>query len=348
MRCVASAIHWSGVVLGVALSSVAGPLGAQPAGTVIVTNMSDATATLVDAATGRVVGTLSTGVGPHEVAVSHDGRWAVVTNYGNRDALGSSLTVIDVARGAVDRTLDLSPHTRPHGVAFLPGDSVLAVTSETGKAVLLVHLPSGTVRRTVSTMQPVSHMLALAADGRRAFTSNVTAGTITALDLVSGAADTIRVARLVEGIGVRPDGNEVWVGSNAEGTVSVVDPAAGKVVATIGDFGMPYRIGFTPDGGTVVVSDPVKGVIRIFASGTREQLASLPIDREGIVATTEVEGSPAPEGVALSRDGRWAFVTLQGKNQVAFVDLGARRVTRTAPTGTWPDGIGFSPVVVAR
>jgi len=337
-----------GIVLGVALSAVGAPLWAQPAGPVIVTNMSDATATLVDAATGRVVGTLRTGVGPHEVAVSHDGRWAVVTNYGDREAPGSSLTVIDVARGAVDRTVDLAPHTRPHGAAFLPGDSVLAVTSETGKAVLLVHLASGAVRRTVSTMQPVSHMLALAADGRRAFTTNITAGTITALDLISGTGDTIPVARLVEGIGARPDGREVWVGSNGEGTVSVVDPSAGKVIATIGDFGMPYRIGFTPDGSTVVVSDPVKGVIRIFASASRKELARLVIDRDGIVATTEVEGSPAPEGVAVSTDGRWAFVTLQGKNQVAFVDLESRRVTRTAPTGTWPDGIGFSPVAVSR
>jgi YVTN family beta-propeller protein len=95
---------------------------------VIVTNMSDATATLVDAATQQVVATLPTGAGPHEVATSANGRWAVATNYGNREGAGSTLTVIDVRARTVSRTIDLSPHRRPHSATFLPGDSLLAVT----------------------------------------------------------------------------------------------------------------------------------------------------------------------------------------------------------------------------
>jgi YVTN family beta-propeller protein len=73
------------------LLSVAPLIGHVPAGTVIVTNMSDATATLVDAATQQVVATLPTGAGPHEVATSANGRWAVATNYGNREGAGSTL-----------------------------------------------------------------------------------------------------------------------------------------------------------------------------------------------------------------------------------------------------------------
>jgi len=42
-------------------------------GTVIVANMGDNTATLLDIASKRVVATLPTGNGAHEVAVSHDG-----------------------------------------------------------------------------------------------------------------------------------------------------------------------------------------------------------------------------------------------------------------------------------
>lgn len=325
------------------LALASGPTGQALRGTVIVTNMSDGTATLIDAGSRAVVATLPTGIGPHEVAVSHDGRWAVATNYGNRDAVGTSLTVIDVPGRSVARTIDLAPHRRPHSAAFLSGDSLLAVTSEASRAILIVHIASGTVRRTVATLQPASHMLALAADGRHGFTSNVSAGTITLLDLVTGSADTMAVAPAVEGIGVRPWGDQVWVGSNRAATVSIVDVATRTLVDSLTGFGMPYRIAFTPDGAQAIISDPVKGEIRFVDPRTRHELGRLVVPREGLVSTTEVEGSPAPEGIAVSPDGRWAFVTLQGKNQVAFIEIRARAIVATVPTGTWPDGVGYSP-----
>ena len=100
-------------------------------GTVIVANMGDNTATLIDVASRRVVATLPTGNGAHEVAVSNDGRWAVVSNYGVRGAPGNSLTVIDVPSAKVVRTIELGEFRRPHGSAFLPGDSVFAVVKST-------------------------------------------------------------------------------------------------------------------------------------------------------------------------------------------------------------------------
>src|SRR5471032_3058704 len=107
-----------------ALCVTFGLRAAAQTGTLIVSNMNDNTATVLDVATGRVLATLSTGEGPHEVAASHDGRWAVVTNYGVRGKPGSTITVIDVDRAAVARTIDLHDYQRPHGAAFLPGDTM--------------------------------------------------------------------------------------------------------------------------------------------------------------------------------------------------------------------------------
>ena len=57
---------------------------AARAGTIVVANQEAASATVLDAATLKPIATLPVGVGPHEVAMSPDGRWAVVTNYGDR------------------------------------------------------------------------------------------------------------------------------------------------------------------------------------------------------------------------------------------------------------------------
>lgn len=315
-----------------------------PTGTVIVANMGDNTATLVDVASRRVVATLPTGSGAHEVAVSHDGRWAVVSNYGVRGAPGNSLTVIDVPAAAVARTIDLGDFKRPHGSAFLPGDSLFAVTSEMSRAVVLVDFKNGTVVGSIPTNHPASHMLAMTADASRIFTSNVADGTVSELDLANRTfVREFTVAPAVEGIAVTPGGEHVWVGSNQQKTVTVVDPRAGTTVATLSGFGMPYRLAVTPDARTVVITDPPNAVVRIVDAATRRDRAVVRVDSTGVTAGAEFPGSPSPEGVVISRDGRTAFVTLQGSSRVAMIDIASGTMFASVPTGAGPDGIAYSP-----
>jgi DNA-binding beta-propeller fold protein YncE len=317
----------------------------RPAGTVIVTNMNDHTATLLDAGSGTVLATLATGEAPHEVAVSHDGRWAVVSNYGVRERPGTTLSVIDLDSLKVTGTIDLSPHRRPHGMAFLAGDSLLAVTSEASQAVLMVAFRDGRVASVVPTAGRASHMVALPSAGSPvAWTANIADGTVSRLQLdTPGTPRVTPVARQPEGIAVSPDGSAVWVGSNGDKIVVVLAAATGQPVDTLSGFGMPYRIAVTPDGRTAVITDPVKAEVRIVDAKTREQRFLLPIPPDSLVATTEVPGSASPEGVTVSRDSRWAFVTLQGRNRVIAVDLSDGTIAWTGITGTWSDGVGYSP-----
>ncbi len=298
------------------------------AGTVIVANKQDNTVTLLSAADGRVTATLPVGVGPHEVATSHDGRWAVVTNYGDRTP-GSSLSLIDLRTRTVARTLPLGEYRRPHGVAFLPGDRQLVVTSEANQAVLLVDLSSGAVETAIPTGQRASHMVALSADGRRAYTANIAEGTVTEIDVAGRKQGRVlQVAPMVEGIALSPDGKQLWVGSNQAHTVSVVDTEKWAVAGTFAAPGMPYRIAFTPDGRRAVVTAPMAGVIRIIDVATRTERAAVP-------------GASAV-GVTISADGAFAYVTLQDTNQVAVVDLERGTVVGTYAVGAGPDGVAFA------
>lgn len=306
------------------------PLPAQGrAGTVVVANKQDNTVSLVSAADGQVTATIPVGVGPHEVATSRDGRWAVVTNYGDRQNVGSSLSLIDLRAGTVARTLPLGEYRRPHGVAFLPGDRKVVVTSEANQAVLVVDLTSGVVESAIPTGQRASHMVALSADGRRAYTANIAEGTVTEID-VEGRRQgrVLRVAPMVEGIALSPDGRQLWVGSNQAHTVSVVDTEKWEVAGTFAAPGMPYRIAFTPDGRRAVVTAPMAGLIRIIDVATRTERAAVP--------------GAAAMGVTMSADGAFAYVTLQESNQVAVVDLERGTVAATYSTGVGPDGVAFA------
>ena len=325
-------------------------LGAQrgPAGVVIASNMLDHTATLLDAATGASLATLPTGRGPHEVAVSHDGRWALVSNYGPREAPGSTITVIDVAARAVARTIDLGDVRRPHGVSFLPGDSAFVVTSEVGRAVALVDFRDGRVLRTLPSEGRATHMLGVSADGRRAVTANIADATISVLDLRGGGARTIAVARQPEGIALAPNGSRAWVGSNRDSVVLVVDTDRGAVVDTVRGFGLPYRIALSADGRTALVTDPARGEVRAFDAATHAPRFTVTFPRDSLLPTAEVPGSPSPEGAVITPDGTWAFVTLQGRNRVAAIDLARGRVAWYGVTGAWSDGIGYSPLATRR
>ena len=316
-----------------------------PVGTLVASNMNDATATILDAGSGKVLATLPTGEGPHEVAISRDGRFAAVSNYGVRGKPGNTITVIDLARLEVMRTLTLVGQQRPHGMAFFPGDTMLAVTSETSQSVLLVDFRDGRVLGSRATRGRTPHMVAMSADGTRLFTGNIADGTISELGRTADdSARVTKVGRQPEGIAVSPDGNTVWVGSNRDSVVMVVDTRRGVVTDTLRGFGLPYRMAVTPDSKTAIVTDPMLSEVRIFNAQDRKLKFTIAVPRDSLVATAEVSGSPSPEGVAVSRDSRWAFVTLQGRNRVITIDLSRGVITNYAPTGTWSDGVGFSPL----
>src|SRR6187551_1901977 len=137
-------------------------------GTLLVLNKAANTVTLLDLATKKSVATIPTGEGPHEVAVSPDGKIAVVCNYGSSPTPGNTLSVIDVAARKVRRTIDLGKHVRPHGIAWLRGNHV-AVTTEGSKTLLTVDIEAGKVTAAVDTDQLGSHMVALAPAHDRAF-----------------------------------------------------------------------------------------------------------------------------------------------------------------------------------
>ena len=315
-------------------------------GTIVVANMNDNTATVIDLASHRTLATLPTGAGPHEVAISRNGRWAVVSNYGPQKEPGHTLTVIDLAAPTpvVVRTIDLgADNKRPHGSAFLPGDTTLLVTAQMAQAVLVVNVPRGTVDAVIPTHGRLTHMVVLTEDGRHAYTSNVGDGTVSELDVTNRAfVRSFPVAPLVEGIGVTPDGKEVWVGSDSVKTVSIVPTASAAVATTVADFGFPYRIAITPNGRTAVVSDPARGELRFMDVGTHAEIGRVTIPSTDVVGTAEFPHSPCPEGMSMAPDGRVVYVTLQGRNAVAAVDIASRTIVITLPTGAWPDGIGYS------
>lgn len=298
-------------------------------GTLVVTNKTPATATIIDVESGQVVSTLPTGRGPHEVAVSDDGRLAVVANYGIMPR--RTLTVIDLTELRVVRTIDLGRHTSPHGIRFLPGDSLVLVTTEGSGSLIEVNVDRGDVRRAIRTRGRGPHTLAVSPDGLCAFTANILGASVSEFDLGRGVfVRSFRVPAQPEGIALTRDRTELWVGSNATGRISSIDLATGRVTTVADGFGFPYRIVFTVDGRTALIPDLRRDLLRALDRASHGELWRLAFP------------GGAPEGIALSTDGRFAFLSLSAQARVAVIDLEKHEVRGYLPAGETPDGMAFT------
>lgn len=308
---------------------------AQPApglnGTLIVLNKSGHDASFIDLASGRIVATLPTGRGPHEIIVTGDGRWAVSTDYSG----GNSLTVFDVARPAVERTIDLSDYSRPHGILLMPDEETVVVTSEATGKLLLVNFMTGKILSSIETEQDGSHMVALSEDGTRAFTSNMGSDSVSVFDLTGATMlRTLAVPDRPEAITTNKAGDEIWVGSNDEGTVSVIDAETGNVKNQWGGFDWPYRILLSDDERLAVMPDLNKNSLRFFDNESRQEIGRL-----------DFSGA-RPEGVTYYSDDRTLFLALAGRDEVVAIDVESRTIIGRYQTGSAPDGVAFSPLVL--
>lgn len=327
---------------------LASVVSAKDSGTLLVLNKSDNTVSLIDLGTRKTIATVPTGIAPHEVAVSPDGKTAVVANYGAQTP-GNSLTVIDLPGKMATRTIDLGEYRRPHGIVWLKGNQV-AVTAEGNKTLLVVDVNSGKVRNAVVTDQNVSHMVVVSAKHGRAFVANIGSGSVTVIDLKANKRITdIQTGAGAEGIDISPNEKEVWVTNRAANTVSVIDTNSLKVTATLSSKDFPIRAKFTPGGRFVLVSNARSGDVAIFDAGTKAEVKRVSMQVKANEASTtggrlfnQFGQSPVPVGILVAPGLAYAFVANTNADIVTMIDLKSWQIVDRLTAGKEPDGLGYS------
>ncbi len=319
-------------------------------GTLIVLNKDGASASLLDRVSGEEFAKLDTGVGPHEVAVSPDGRIAVVGNYGAREP-GHTLSVIDLVAKSVVKTIDLVKYHRPHGIVFLPDGERVVVTAEAERKLLIVNVETGAVEKAIDTGAQGSHMVVISPDAKRAYVANIGSGSLTVIDLAKGERiKIVQTGRGAEGMDISPDGREIWVANRAEDTVSVIDTESLEVVATLQCATFPIRLKFTPDGERVLVSNARSGDVAVFDANSREVVKRIEMAK-GWQRPTDADGNvfsqgPVPIGILIPPDGKHAYIANTNVNRVTVIDLETLTITARLTAGSRPDGLAYSPLVL--
>ncbi|MCR9246303.1 MAG: esterase-like activity of phytase family protein [bacterium] len=340
-------------------------LAASPAQTVtdrlLVANKADHTLSIFDPDSLEELATLPTGEGPHEVAISPDGRMAVVTDYGAQKP-GRTLTVVDVLTAKITKTIDLARalpdaenakntksadaparpgYLRPHGIQFVRPGQVL-VTSERARRLVHVDLARGKVMAEWPTPQTTMHMVALGPRRRFAAATSIREGSLALFDLRQAKVELPKIIETgagAEGLAVHPETGEVWVGNRAADTVSLVDPKTAKVSATLDTAKFPFRVAFTPSGDSALVSCAMGGTVEVWDPRRRVRRHAISITGDGS------EQGAMPMGLCVDPDGKRCFVACGRGEFIAVLDLAAAEVTARIPARAGPDGIGFARIV---
>ncbi len=302
------------------------------ADTLLVVNKRDATLAFVDPAALKVLGKVSTGEGPHEVAVSDDGKTAVVCNYGTGPKPGSTLTVVDVAGRKELRRVALPGLLRPHGIQAI--GSRFYITTEGSRAVVRYDAAADKFDWISGTGQDGTHMLVVAPDEKKIYTANIGGNTVSVFDLANAprmiGLKNIAVAKGPEGIDLAPNGSALWVaGRTPEGGITIIDPKTDVVTRTIPTTTkFANRVKFTPSGAQVLISDPQQNEIWIFDAATGAQ-------------TKKITTAAGPSGIQLTPDGKRLYVACANAGKVQVIDTASWAIVGEVETGTEPDGMAY-------
>lgn len=315
--------------LRICAALIASSAAASPGAMLLVVNKAEARMAMIDPASLQVIAHVPTGEGPHEVAASADGRFAFVSNYGTRDSPGSTLSVIDLAARKEIKRVDLGPLLRPHGLVEAGGK--VYFTAEGSRAVARFDPAAGRIDWLMGTGQDVTHMLVVTAQAKKIYTANIGSDTVTVI--AQGEAPgrsriaQIAVGRQPEGMDIAPDGRELWVGHNDDGSLSIIDTRTDKVQETIQVGQTPIRVKFTPDGRRVLIADERANEVVVFDAATRTAVKRI--------------GVAVPIGILITPDSRRAFVASPDAHKVSVIDLETLELIASMSPGKEPDGMAW-------
>lgn len=319
----------------------------------------DHTLAIVDPTTLQVVARAPVGPDPHEVIASSDGKTAYVSIYGF--GRYHALSVIDLVAQKALPDIDTGALNGPHGLDFVGGK--LYFTAEGAKAIARYDPASAKIDWIMGTGQNRTHMVYVTPDENHIYTTNVNSATVTILEKVAlppmgpppGAPPAagmgapppggpgpggpprmdwnetvIPVGKGSEGFDVSPDGRELWTANAQDGTLSVIDIPAKKVVATLDAkvFGA-NRLKFTLDGKRVLISSLRGGDLVVYDAASRKEWKRVPIGH-------------GAAGILIEPDGARAFVACTPDNSIAVIDLKTFEVTGHIDVGGEPDGLAWA------
>lgn len=310
---------FAGALLLMACASAASP-GADPVRTVdaspgsgaaagallYVSNQNDASVSVIDQATNRVVRTIdlttlgfSANAKPHHIAVEPDGSAWYVTLIGDGK-------IVKLDRN--DRVIGQAVFETPGMLALHPSQDLLFV----GRSMTAVNPPPriGIVRRSNMSIEeldvffPRPHAMVLAPKTGTVYTASLGVNQMAAVNVQTEEVKLTSVAgppHALMQFAISPDGSMLVASGELSRQVlffDIKEPMQPRFVASVEVGAQPFDPIYTPDGKWIYLGNKAANTVTIIDAESRT-----------VAKVVRGEGIAQPHGTAVSHDGRFVYVS---------------------------------------
>lgn len=137
-----------------------------------------------------------------------------------------------------------------------------------------------------------------------------------------------------EGVTARPDGRVVYITSEADDEIAVLDTSKRQIIKRFKVGDRPRAVAFAADGSRAYVSNELSASVSVIDAQRHDVLQTIHLPQPGAAPP------PRPMGVVVAPDGAHAYVTTGRGRSVVELELRGHSVVRTlADVGARPWGI---------
>ncbi len=292
----------------------------------VILNSGEATVSLIDMPSRKVIKTVPVGKEPHHLMMTPDQKILLIANAAGNDVVLMNPTTGELT-GRIPEIID------PYQIGYSPNHKWFVANGNRLDRVDVYHAQGADLKlaKSIKLGKTPSHV-AFTADSKIAFITLQDSDELAAIDLDTQTVIwKMTTGKVPAGVWMTPGDQYLLVGVTGEDNVQVIDWKNRKEVKRI--FTGKGAHNFRPLGDKkhVFVSNRIASTISMINMQTLEK-------------TGDITGLPAgPDDMEITPDGKTMWVTLRFSKKVGVIDIPSMKLMTVIPVGKSPHGVFFAP-----
>lgn len=313
--------------------------------TLLVVNVKSNALSFINGNTLRTENELSLNFRPHEIAITPNGRHALVSNFGDALGLrpGQTLTLIDIETRSIAGEIMLEHGSRPHGMAFLDDERAI-VTAQGKQLIYMVNMKHMAIEKKCRLPNAGAHMVLVDAKKNFAYVSNSNSGSVTKINLTGFyVCANFQFGDHAGGMALAQDGR-LFVTNRKQNLIHVLDAANMKRLKILATDRAPSRLALYNQDSRLIVTNAISGTAQVFDTSNYELQQRF----KTRAYTSKQNGSffgsllPLPLSVTVRETDQSAFISNFFSGTISQIKLATGEFLHAFEAQKGPDAMVFA------
>ena len=292
----------------------------------VVLNSGEATVSLIDMPTRKVIKTVPVGKEPHHLMITPDQKTLLIANAAGNDVALMNPTTGELT-GKIPNIID------PYQIGYSPNHKWFVSNGNRLDRVDIYHAQGADLKlaKSIKLGKTPSHV-AFTADSKIAFITLQDSNELAAIDLdTQTVLWKMTTGKVPAGVWMTPGDQYLLVGITGEDNVQVIDWKNRKEVKRILTAKGAHNFRPLGDKKHVFVSNRIASTISMINMQTLEKVG-------------DITGLPAgPDDMEITPDGKTLWVTFRFSKKAGVIDIPSMKLMTVIPVGKSPHGVFFTP-----